>query len=72
MPLASDSAQGAEAAPVAPVATFELTIGSAGNAHVGAASRRVAFECTQEQLGRLFDDVERIQAQLDALGQQQG
>ena len=72
VPLASDSAQGAEAAPpAAPVAIFELTVGSAGHAHVGAASRRIAFECTQEQLGRLFDDVERIQAQLDALGQQQ-
>jgi hypothetical protein len=69
VPLASDSAQGAP--PASPVATFELTVGRAGHAHVGAASRRIAFECTQEQLGRLFDDVERIQAQLDALGQQQ-
>ena len=73
VPLASDAAAGGQekATPPAPVATFELTVGRAGHTAVGApGTRRIAFECTQEQLGQLFDDCERIQAQLDALGQQ--
>jgi len=46
----------------APVAVLELRVGSEG------AERRLAFECSHEQLGALFDDLERINAQLDALG----
>ena len=60
VPIASDAA----AAPAPPVAVLELQLGKGG----AVAGRRVAFEVSTEQLGALFDDVERIQAQLDALG----
>ncbi len=67
VPIASD----ADAAPAAPVAVLELALGRAGDGDAGtpggAVLRRVAFECTHTQLGQLFDDMERIQAQLDAL-----
>ena len=60
VPLAGSSAVAAQ-----PVAVLELEVGPGGGAAGGGT--RVAFQCSHEQLGALFDDVERIQAQLDAL-----
>jgi len=64
VPLASDAPQQPEATPAQPVAVLELQLGPAGGP---AAGERLAFECSRDQLASLFDDVERIQAQLDAL-----
>lgn len=79
VPLAGDGVDAA--APPAQRAVFELALGAPGargdasaSSSAGAAAaagagapRRVVFEATHAQLGALFDDVERIQAQLDAL-----
>ena len=64
VPVATDGSATTAAAAAKPLAVLELELGRSGGAGSG---RRVACELSHEQLGALFDDLERINAQLDAL-----